>query len=526
MEDLKDNISFVGRKIYTEPLALFILMIVSLLCRTPLIFQGFSEFDAACIAVSIIDFISHGYHGNFTHLYFLDVIPGYVLYIKLFMKFLDNNYMYLATVMNYTNVVIGTLIIIPCYYFIRRLLNNKSVAFFATLTFLFAPSIFRHSIYGLPPLLPLFFFITSLYFFLVWLDNEKYIYLLLSFLTLTATIFFKSDFVLGSGAYMGLLYMRGTKEKQKIVLTLFSIALSVAFFLLLRQWTIGHQYKGPDLGSTTSISGFVKWGERFILPVYNHFHHKDYALIIRTQVYPIIYGIGAISFFVSSAAFIYYLVKKRYDVLFLVISWAALPTAFWVIAFPNSQKHNMLSALPFVIIIFLFIHEKTPRLIAFFSAIIICGNFLLTSHFSLTNATRNNFIQNQIQERNRVNDLHIMAKGITYLRGNKVVFLTPSLKPYLLYELFSSTPGYETVKMNDDCYEVRNGNSVLCFNVNPADMLPFINKSGLDDYTIIAPSTDLNFLKERGFKVIDNTNIQSLTDHKGNTGQLNFPLGT
>jgi hypothetical protein len=517
MEDLKGNISFLKEIINAEYLTLCILIVASAVCRTPFIFQGFPEFDAACIAVSIIDFINHGKDGNFTDLYFLDVIPGYYLYIKLFMNILGNNYTYLTTVMTYTNVVFGSLLIIPCYYFIKTLLNNKSIAFFTTLTFIFAPVIFRHTIFGLPPLIPLFFFITSLYFFLVWLDNSQYTYLILSFFTLTATIFFKSDFVLASGAYLGLLCMRGIKERQKIVLTLCVIAFSIISFWLLRQWTIGNQYAGPDLGSTTSISNFIKWWERFFMPLYTKFYNKNYISIFQTQVRPIIYGMGIVNFLAASFAFVYYFIKKRYDILFFVISWSALPTALWLIMYPNSQKHNMLSVLPFLIIIFSLIYEKSPRLVVLVSAILVFGNFLLTYPNPLTNSKGVGFFKNEIQVSNRVNELHSVAKRIAHFKDDKIILAAPALKPYLLYEYFSSMPNYKTEKIDDYCYKIINGNSILCFNLSPEKLITSRENSHLKNYTIIAPTFNLDFLKEDGFKVIDNSNIQSWASYTGST---------
>lgn len=351
----------------SEYSSLYFLLLISAVLHFPFVLKGFGETDAAGLAVSIIDFITHGKNGYLTNLYFIDVVPLYVIYIKYFMKLLNYDYTYLLSVMNYTNATVGTLIIIPAYLLVKRLFDNNSIAFCTVLTFTFAPSVFQSSIYGFPHFIALFFILTSLYFFLLWLDDPKHIWLILSFITLTAAILLKSDLVLGSGAYFGLLYIRKVKEKEKIVLPFLIIILSIASFLLLRQLMIG-----IDKGYTTSFPNLLDWFKHFFSPL----HSKSISQILKDQVGAIAYGIGILNFFMVIIASAFYLTKRKSGILVLVLSWTALPTIIWLLLWINTARHNMVSVLPFIIIIFLFLYEKVPRFIVIAPIVLILGNFL------------------------------------------------------------------------------------------------------------------------------------------------------
>ena len=481
--------------------SLYVLLLISAIFRFPFVLKGFGETDAANLAVSIIDFINHGRNGFLTSLYFIDVVPLYVVYIKFIMKLSGDNYSYLPLVMNYTNAIVGTLIVIPAYLLVKRLFDNNSIAFYTVLTFIFAPSIYQSSIYGFPHLLALFFFITSLYFFLIWLDDTRYIWLILSFVTLTSTILLKSDFILGSGAYFGLLYIRRVKEKQKIALYCLLIILSVISFLLLRQWMTG-----VNEGYTTSFTDFGKWFKHFLSPLSS----KSIYRLINGQAAPIAYGIGILNFFMASIAFIFYLIKRRTDILVLVLSWTALPTIFWLFFWINSARHNMLSVLPCIMIIFLLLYEKAPRFIAFFPVIIILGNYLITSPSASTRVPSGNLFKSQILLDNKVNNLHLAAKKIADLEDDKIIITGEAFRPYLYYEIFSLAPEYKLIKIGDSCYMLKNkhGKCIICNLVSEYYIKDMISKYHLEKYTIVSPLLNLTLLKEEGFKTIDKKNIE------------------
>ncbi|RJR17851.1 MAG: hypothetical protein C4581_07270 [Nitrospiraceae bacterium] len=478
--------------------SLSFLILIAIISRFPFVLNGFGETDSANLAVSIIDFITYGNKGFLTELYFLDVVPLYVAYIKFVLRLLDNNYSYLPAVMNYTNAVFGTLIVVPSYLLVSRLFNNNIIAFCTSLTFSFVPSIYQSSIYGFPHLIALFFFILSLYFFLTWIDNLRSVWFISSIVALTVAILFKSDIILGSGAYFGLLYIKRRLGKENILLFILVITLSLVSFFLLRRMILGESN-----GSTTSLSGFTEWFMHFVAPVLS----KSISQLIRDQAGPIAYGSGILNFIMATLVIFFYLKHRSIHIIVFIFSWSALPTFLWLILWINSARHNMLSVLPFIVIIFLYIHEKAPRLILLFPVLLTLGNLLVTTPSASTRIPSGSIFQSQSMLDDQANNLHLVAKNIVGLNNNKLVFTTESFRPYLYYEIFSATPRYELTKLDNSCYGIENtsGELRVCIFTGTELILAvneIITKYRLEKHAIVLPlSTDIDVgdLKEMNY---------------------------
>jgi asparagine N-glycosylation enzyme membrane subunit Stt3 len=283
-----------------KPYFLPLLLIISFVSYFPFVLNGFGELDATRIAVSVIDMIEHGSNAAFSNYYFTDVIPLYILYLKLFMKLLNYDYSLLPIVMNYTNAVFGTLTVIPAFLLIKRLFGNPTIAFCAVLALIFAPAFYQVSIAGFPHLLAFFFLLMSLNFYLSGLDhNRKSIicfWMILATLSLTLAFLFKSDYVLGIGAFIGFLFIRKINNKWKIFSTFLIIIMSGVLFLLLR-----HLIMGSSSGATNSISGFAEWRNIFWAGV-NSLSSLPH---LKRQIKPIIYATGFLTFFLGIISFIY-----------------------------------------------------------------------------------------------------------------------------------------------------------------------------------------------------------------------------
>ncbi len=371
-----------------KPYHLPLLLVISIVSHFPFVLKGFGEIDATKIAVSVIDILNHGSNAAFANFYFTDVIPLYILYLKWAMKLLNYNYSYLPLVMNYTNAVFGTLTVIPAFFLIRQLFRNSTIAFYSVLALIFAPSFYQSTIMGFPHLIAFFFLLLSLKIFLSGLDhNHKRTVFLLMFLScvfLTIAFLFKSDYVLAGGAYIGFLFMRKVKDKGKITGAFLIIFMSGVLFLIFRNMIIG-----PTSGTTMSKEGMSKW--------------YDYSLIIpstlgyfKAQIKPVVYGSGVVTFCLGGISFIYYLFKRRIDILFFIISWAAIPTLFWLVMIGNNARHNMLTTLPILIIIIIFFYEKAPKYVTVLTVLLILGNFFITSpSFSILTPSGNIYKSNK-----------------------------------------------------------------------------------------------------------------------------------
>ncbi len=482
---------------YYLPLLLFI----SILLHFPFVFNGFGELDAARIAVSVIDMINNGSLAAFANFYFTDVIPLYILYLKLFMRLFNYNYSYLPIIMNYTNAVIGTLIIIPAFLLIKNLFNNPKIAFCVILVVLFAPSFYQSTIMGFPHLISLFFLIISFLLYLSGIgqtNNRAFLlYMFFTCIFLTIAFLFKSDYILATGFYIGLLLIRKINNKIKIITTIIIIIISGILFLVFRKLILG-----PTGGTTMSSEEFSKWYHFFItIPV------TFKSLYI--QVRPVAYAFGMATFFLSPIALLYLLYKKRFDVVIFVLSWAALPTIFWIFIGGNNARHNMLSVLPVVTLVIWFFYERFKKGVVILAVLLILANyFILHPSFSILRPS-GNLLKSNFLIKERMLRFQADARKIASLDDKKIAVIGYFHNPHVIFEILSKQGPYKAQKIGREDYriEIDDREFVFIYFIlsKPDDLIPelskVIKKYNLYNYTFVSATYDLTPLKTIGLKV-------------------------
>ena len=480
-----------------------LLLLISIASHFPFVLNGFGEIGATKIAVSVIDMLNHGSDAAFANFYFTDVIPLYILYLKWSMKLLNYDYSYLPVVMNYTNAVFGTLTIIPAFYLIRQLFMNSTIAFCSVLALIFAPSFYQSTIMGFPHLIAFFFLLVSLCFYLSGLDQDRkstvYLLMVLSCLFLTIAFLFKSDYVLASGTYAGFLFMRKIRDKGKITSAFLILFISGVLFLLLRNLILG-----PSSGTTMSKEAISKW--------YN------FSLLIPStigyfiaQAKPIAYGAGIVTFCLGGVSFLYYLFRKKLDVLIFIISWAAIPTIFWIVMVGNNARHNMITTLPLLVMIILFFYEKASRYVIVLTLVLILGNFFVTSPSSSILRPSGNLFKSNIMLKERMVKFHTGAKEIAGIRNDKIAVLGYFHNPHVIFELMLTAPSYNAVKIGREDYRIQIDNReyyFIYFVVNkPEDMDEgadyILSKYHLHNHLFASATYDLQPLADRGLKTMN-----------------------
>ncbi len=489
------------KKIRYSAFYLTILLTLSIISHFPFVLKGFGELDATKIAVSVIDMINNGPDAAFANFYFTDVIPLYILYLKLFMKLLNNNYSYLPVVMNYTNAVFGTLTIIPAFLLIKQLFRNSTIAFYSVLTFIFAPSFYQSTIMGFPHLISLFFLLISFLLYLSGIDhtNKKVfsLYIILAYIFLTIALLFKSDYILASGFYAGLLFIRKIKDKTKIISPFLIIGVSGTLFLIFRRFILG-----PTGGTTMSREALSRW------------YHFSLA-IPRTldgfiiQVGPIAYAFGIATFFLSIISLIYLLYKKRFDILIFVLSWAALPTFFWAIMIGNNARHNMLSVLPVIVGIIYFLHERFKKGILILTIILVLANYFIIPPSSSILRPSGNLIGSVNLLKERMNIFKEDAVKIANLKEERIAVLGYFHNPHVIFEILKSNPIYKAEKIGREDYRIKTMDREYVFIyfvlIKPEeelirDTMKVIEKYSLYNYTFVSATYDLRLLDGIGIK--------------------------
>jgi hypothetical protein len=478
-----------------------LLLIISVVTHFFFVLEGFGEMDATKIAISVIDIINNGSEAAFANIYFSDVIPLYILYLKFFMKLLNYNYSYLPLVMNYSNAVFGTLTIIPAFLLIKNLFRNSTVAFCSVLALIFAPSFFQSNITGFPHLISFFFLLVSLNFFLSGIDHENkntvYLLMLFSCVFLTVAFLFKADYILAVGTYFGFLFIRKTKEKENIISAFLIIMISGVLFLFLR-----HIILGSTGGTTMSSDGMSKWFDFFFTGTGT----LSSPALFKLQITPIIYGAGIVTFCSGVISFIYYLFKRKLDIIIFIISWVAAPTFLWFIIGGNNARHNMLSVLPLLVIIVICLYKLSPRFVIVLTVMLILGNFLVTSPSSSITRPSGNLLESHKMLENRMIEFHSRAEEIFNIDDDKIAVLGYFHNPHVIFELMRSVPSYEAVKIGREDYKIKTGNKEYVFlyidrNLSYDDIMDIvINTYNLNNHLFVSATYDLTPLSQRGLK--------------------------
>jgi len=493
-------LSFSGDSREKKPYYLPLLLIISIVFHFPFVLNGFGEIDATKIAVSVIDMMNHGTDAAFSNYYFSGVIPLYILYLKTSMMLLNYDYSYLPLVMNYTNAVVGTLTIFPAYFLIRNLFRNSTIAFCSVLALIFAPSFYQSTIMGFPHLIAFFFLLVSLCFYLSGLDHSRkstmYYLMLLSCIFLTVAFLFKSDIVLISGIYIGILIMRKEKNKGKIASPFLIIFISGILFLLLRNLMLG-----PGGGTTMSKEGMSEWYEySLIIP-------GNLTYLIR-QVKPVAYGAGMVSFFLGIVSIIYFLAKRRLDLLVFLLSWSAVPILFWIVMIGNNARHNMPTTLPLLVIIVLFLYERVPKFVAALTVAVILGNFFAVSPSYSILTPSGNLLKSNTMLKERMIKFQTSAKQIVDVDEDKIAVLGYFHNPHVAFELIKSEDSYEAVKVGREDYRIHADSKEYMFiyfvATKPGDLTEGVErilpKYNLYDHVFVSAMYDLEPLERLGLK--------------------------
>jgi hypothetical protein len=409
--------------------------------------------------------------------------------------------------MNYSNAVFATLCIIPAYLIIKRIFGS-TIAFCSVLALIFNPSFYQASTYGTPHLIAFFFFLISLYCFILWLDNKKwfrYPALFLSCIFLSMTMLIKAPLALAGGIYLALLYLRKIKEKKIIVLSILSLLLAFILFLATRKQLIGSLNT-----DTASVGSLINWFKYF-------FGTLSFGFIMR-QIKPPVLGAGVITSLLWIVSLFYYLYRRRIDIILFVMSWSALTYFFWFFVYGNNTRHFMVGVLPVIVMVIMFFHEKTPKITLLLTSALIFGNAIVTAPSPSTYFTSGNLFASNKLHNSRVILYHSKAKEIADIDENKIAVMGYFHNPYVIYEILSSVSSYEAkllTSVRSSVIKIKTDNKeyMLCYidKLDPAASIErAITHYDLDSYLIVSATFDLDWLKARG---IQTKNLVFLDDY-------------
>ena len=319
------NMTPVTRKEYVF---LFSCVILSLGIHSVFMFEGFGEHDAVCIAIATM----LSYHNPENHK-IGQVTPLYQLLLKGALS-AGIDKADIPALMNYGNLVLGSLTLIPLYLLWRQLANPQTAAVACAL-YSFTPAFWFANLYGMPHLPAFFFLLWAAIAFRKALQCARPA-LFIGHSTLAAglmyiTLLFKVDVVMYAGLFMGLVVVcQAGSIRNCIAAVIVPLAALVFSFVFV---------KALSLTRPLTVEYTAQW-------------HRDWPTDITAlkSTIPVWSG-GAVFFAGILFSGFYCLFKpslRRYVV--LSIAWAMPAALFWCLRWGNSIRHMM---IVFSVLIFL-----------------------------------------------------------------------------------------------------------------------------------------------------------------------------
>jgi hypothetical protein len=325
----------------------------------------FGERDAARLANNAINLHNSG--GIFPKGGINQISALYVHFLKLL---LDGGVQLpsLPRIMSYINMVFGSIIIFPIYFLTKRLLNVR-IAIFSIIFINFTPSFWLGTIYGFPTLLAYTFFLTSIYLFLGLVDDcynlPKALQIFFILMAYSIALTLKTDIILCSGAFLGLLWLKGKLDIKSFIMIVSIIAVGLIMSV---------QYPKLFSSNQGNTLGFLKnFNKSFPFTIDGLLNHRHRLTIFRSFGKPLFF------FSLFSVLFVCLFHKQYRKLIGMLVIWAVPPILFWGLIIGNAARHNLSATLPIIIIVvlgvFLIFNSDLPKICLFSISLLIFNYF-------------------------------------------------------------------------------------------------------------------------------------------------------
>jgi len=232
----------------------------------------------------------------------------------------------LPALMNWANVIVGSLALIPMFLLWRDLVGQSAAAA-ATLLYAATPTFWLANIYGMPHLPALALFLLSLLLFTRALRRTGWRYLLriaAASVCMVVACIMKADIVMCSGALLGILLLERRCGLRNLLAAAALPIVGVALTLVYAKLAI------PTAASTAQSA--VGWSKRFPFDAR--------ALYDVQQMGIMVFSVGPVFFAALAASAVFCAVRKKHRrVLLLAALWALPPMLFWGLKLGNSARH-------------------------------------------------------------------------------------------------------------------------------------------------------------------------------------------
>jgi hypothetical protein len=239
-----------------------------------------------------------------------------------------------AAALNTINLMGAVVITVPLYFLFRRIAGARA-ALIGTLFLSIVPAFWQGGLYGFPTLPAALLMVLAAWLFDRWLVGDggsraAAPTLVACFLCLTAAILLKADVYLSAVALWGLLlYRRRWSWRNVALLALLEAAPVAALYCvataLLQQSPGAFVYAGT-------------WNRTF--PA------EPGTTLTMAHAKQVVKSFGLLSLPVFAVALMILVRARQYALAALLLTWAALPMAFWVVRWGDNARHHFQSTIP------------------------------------------------------------------------------------------------------------------------------------------------------------------------------------
>lgn len=317
-----------------ELLLLGACVLLSILLHAVSIIHGFGEPDAARLATIAVEWHQTGKIQDYSYL--LRTSPMYIQAIKLSLD-LGVPKAAVPSLLNWLNVILGGLTLLPLYLLWRRF-ARPSIAAVACLFFFMTPAFWLANIYGMPHLPSFALFITSLLLLSYGVDRKggnAYGWMAASAFLSVLSISLKADIILCFAAYPGLVVCMNKVDRRNIAASLLIPSLALVSVLLYARLAIPYL---PPLGGSAGT-----WVKSFPFTLQALTDRYNRMIPVRTT--------GIFLFAACILSILYLLVRRRHlRLLAFSLLWALPLVLFWGLKMGNSARHMMAAFCPLLLV--------------------------------------------------------------------------------------------------------------------------------------------------------------------------------
>jgi hypothetical protein len=394
---------------------LLVLVVLSLIIHGMFVIDGFGESDAARLAIQVA-----GWHhmGEIAILnYTVRTSP---LYLHLLKFSLDIGFpiQKVPALLNWTNVVMGSLTLIPMFFLWKKL-SNSVAAIVGCLFYSATPTFGNANVAGMPHLPSFSFFITSLLLFLMSIEKVGWKYWAFSIGSLVFGILaieLKADIILCFGAYLGISLI----NKRKIQNIIFSFIVPLVSLLVVTSHT---KLISPVLPAASHFT--TTWIDRWPIVL-----HRNNLII------PVV-SVGAVFFSLTCFAILFCLIRKKHlRILFLCLIWSLPAILFWSLREGNSIRHMMVpfSIITFFLAVVLTYIPFSPKTVLFIGLILIFANYFISPDPANLKSIRGRLIKNTIKLQEQINQMRSAGREFAEISYPQKILAGSNTIPHVLWE--------------------------------------------------------------------------------------------